>query len=68
MAGLTQLEARQRLQKHGPNRLPEPKQPGLALIFLHQFKSPFIYVLLVAAIVSVVLHNAAIPFYLFLLP
>lgn len=52
MTGLTRQEAQQRLQTYGPNKLPEPRQPGLALIFLCQFKSPFIYVLLVAAIVK----------------
>lgn len=52
MTGLTQLEAQQRLQAYGANRLPEPEHPGLLLIFVSQFKSPFIYVLLAAALVS----------------
>ena len=52
VTGLSLSEAEQRLQTYGPNRLPEAKRPGLATIFIRQFKSPFIYVLLVAAIGS----------------
>ena len=53
--GLSQKEAEQRLQTHGPNCLPVPKQMSFALVFLSQFKSPFIYVLLAAAAVSFIL-------------
>lgn len=52
LTGLSQLEAEQRLQRYGPNRLPKAARQGLLKIFFRQFKSPFIYVLLVAAIVS----------------
>ena len=52
LSGLSQLEAEQRLQRYGPNRLPKAARQGLLKIFFRQFKSPFIYVLLVAAIVS----------------
>lgn len=45
-------QAAARLAETGPNVIPEQRKPGPLLIFLHQFKSPFIYVLLVAAIVS----------------
>lgn len=41
-----------RLRELGSNVLPEPASPGLLLIFIGQFRSPFIYVLLAAAIVS----------------
>lgn len=51
------MEASRRLVTHGPNLLPEPKAPTLALLFLHQFLSPLIYILLAAAIVSVVLGD-----------
>ena len=53
--GLSQAEAERRLQQYGPNLLPEPERPGLLTLFLHQFKSPFIYVLLAAALVSLAL-------------
>jgi Ca2+-transporting ATPase len=51
-SGLTQGEAAKRLQQYGPNALPESKAPSLVVLFLHQFLSPLIYILLVAAIVS----------------
>ena len=50
--GLTSEEAESRLKQFGPNELPKPKSASLALVFLRQFKSPFIYVLLAAAGVS----------------
>lgn len=49
---LTKDEAAARLERFGPNRLPEPMLPGLLQIFLRQFLSPFIYILLLAAFVS----------------
>ena len=52
VTGLTAAEAVKRLDKTGPNLLPERKPPGLVLTFVHQFRSPFIYVLFVAAAVS----------------
>ena len=72
--GLRQKEARKRLRRDGPNKLPEFKTDSLLAIFLHQFKSPFIYILLVAGglvfatgeavdgfiIISVLLFNAII--------
>ncbi len=51
-SGLSQTEAQTRLQRYGLNQLPEAEYSGLFKIFVRQFKSPFIYVLLVAAIVS----------------
>ena len=52
LTGLSAAEARARLAQHGPNRLPEPAAPSLILTFLRQFLSPFIYILIVAALVS----------------
>ena len=51
-AGLTTADARTLLATHGPNRLPEARSVGPGEIFLRQFLSPFIYILLVAALVS----------------
>ncbi|MDZ7737062.1 MAG: HAD-IC family P-type ATPase [Gammaproteobacteria bacterium] len=53
--GLSSEEAARRLAEYGPNRLPEPPLPGVAAIFLRQFLSPFIYILLVAAVISYLL-------------
>jgi len=50
--GLTSTEAKIRLTKYGQNRLPSAPPASLALIFIKQFISPFIYILLVAAIIS----------------
>ena len=50
--GLSSAEARERLARYGENRLPEPKSAGPLMVFLRQFLSPFTYILLVAALVS----------------
>ncbi|MBP9854183.1 MAG: HAD-IC family P-type ATPase [Candidatus Omnitrophica bacterium] len=47
--GLSQNEVQGRLSKHGRNIFPQAKEPGLISIFLQQFLSPLIYILLVAA-------------------
>lgn len=44
--GLSISEARVRLQKYGPNKLPEQKPEAALVIFIRQFQSPLIYVLL----------------------
>ena len=50
--GLTTYEAKQRSEHYGKNRLPEAQKRTLITIFIELFKSPIIYVLLIAAIVS----------------
>ncbi|MGB9589087.1 MAG: HAD-IC family P-type ATPase, partial [Armatimonadota bacterium] len=52
--GLATTQARNRLLIYGPNELPKEKPPPPVLIFLHQFRSPLIYVLLFAALLSIV--------------
>ncbi len=47
--GLTQHEANERLKKEGPNTVPEGLQDTWISIFISQFQSPLIYVLLVSA-------------------
>ncbi|MDP2375166.1 cation-transporting P-type ATPase [Reyranella sp.] len=51
--GLSQDEATQRLATHGPNRLPQGPRRGPLLRFLSQFHDLLIYVLLTAAVLSV---------------
>jgi calcium-translocating P-type ATPase len=58
-AGLSFDEAAERLARYGPNRLPVPPLPGPIMIFLLQFLSPFIYILLIAAIASLMLGQLA---------
>lgn len=50
--GLEGEEAARRLLECGPNRLPEATGLSVFSIALHQFQSPFIYVLLAAATLS----------------
>jgi magnesium-transporting ATPase (P-type) len=52
--GLNSEQVHLQLQKHGKNIIPKPKSKTLAGIFLHQFLNPLIYVLIAAAIISVV--------------
>ncbi|HVL74879.1 MAG TPA: HAD-IC family P-type ATPase, partial [Noviherbaspirillum sp.] len=55
--GLSGAEARERLARHGPNRLPPPKKRGPLLRFLAQFHNVLIYVLLAAALVTALLGH-----------
>jgi len=55
--GLQPGEAAARLARFGRNALPRPRAPGLGAVFLRQFKSPLIYVLLAAALVSLLLRD-----------
>ena len=47
--GLRTAEAVRRLQQDGPNTLPETKPDGYPIIFLRQFQSSLIYLLLAAS-------------------
>ncbi len=50
--GLTSDEAGKRLERHGPNRLPEARQRSALLRFLAQFHNLLIYVLIAAGIMA----------------
>ena len=52
LSGLTTEEAKQRNKHYGKNALPVAKKNTILDIFIEQFKSPIIYVLLIAAIIS----------------
>lgn len=54
-SGLTEKEASRRLKEFGYNKLPEGKVDILPVIFLRQFQSPLIYILLAAAVIVLVL-------------
>lgn len=49
--GLTSEEALLRLEKYGKNEIIEKKSEGIFIIFLNQFKSPLIYILLFVCLV-----------------
>ncbi|RJQ32424.1 HAD family hydrolase [Candidatus Parcubacteria bacterium] len=53
--GLSREEAERRILQYGPNTLPERKPPGLFSIFLRQFQSPLIYILMAAALLVVIM-------------
>src|SRR5690242_17229204 len=57
-AGLTQAEALQRLAQYGMNRIRARKRTDSLTLFLAQFKSPIIIILLFAAGLSVLLGDA----------
>lgn len=55
--GLSGTEARERLQQFGPNKLAAEEKISRLQILLHQFKSPLIYILFIAAVVTAFLQE-----------
>lgn len=55
--GLSDGEVEERLRKYGPNALPSRKGPSRLAIFLSQFTSPLVYVILGAGLVSLLLKE-----------
>jgi P-type Ca2+ transporter type 2C len=53
--GISEQEALSRLKLHGANRLPQVAPPTWWEIAFRQFQSPFVYILAIAAIVSLVI-------------
>ena len=56
--GLTDAEANLRLIKQGKNVISAPRYPGDLRIFVSQFKSPIILILVFAALLSFFFHDA----------
>jgi magnesium-transporting ATPase (P-type) len=56
-AGLSSGQAAQRLERHGPNRLPEARRRSALVRFLSQFHNVLIYVLLAAGVVTALLQH-----------
>ena len=54
---LSSAEAKQLLDEHGPNKLPEKKPPTQLEILIAQLNSPLVYILLIAAIITWVMGN-----------
>ncbi len=57
--GLSSQSVDQLVSVFGYNKLPQMKPPGKLEIFLSQFKSPLIYIMLIAAIVTLLLGDIA---------
>ena len=57
--GLTSAQARERLEKYGPNKLKDAEKPTLLQRFLAQLKDPMLIILMVAAAVSAVTNIIA---------
>ncbi|MBI2452717.1 MAG: hypothetical protein HYV55_00590 [Parcubacteria group bacterium] len=57
LAGLGEEEVEKRRKQSGENKLPEEKPSSHAIIFLRQFKSPLIFILLAAALVTLFLKE-----------
>jgi magnesium-transporting ATPase (P-type) len=55
--GLTREEAQARLGREGPNQLPETPPTSPLVVVLHQFRSPLIYILLAATLVTLALEE-----------
>ncbi len=55
--GLTSEEVKRRLEKYGANKLAEEKDINKLKIFLHQFASPLIYILIIAGAITLVLKE-----------
>jgi Ca2+-transporting ATPase len=55
--GLTDKGVKERLKQYGPNKLAEEEKINRLKILLHQFTSPLIYILILAAIVTFLLKE-----------
>jgi Mg2+-importing ATPase len=55
--GLNKAEAARRLSVYGANQIKPHKASGLITLFINQFKSPIVLILIVAAFLSVFLHD-----------
>ncbi|MCK4868055.1 MAG: ATPase, partial [Alphaproteobacteria bacterium] len=63
--GLDEGEAAARRAIYGDNSLPVGRRPGLAIVYLRQFKSPLIYLLLAAAAVSLAIGELTDAIFIF---
>ena len=57
--GLSDTEAAERLARHGPNEIRGGEEEPWWSLALRQFRDPLIYILLVAAVVSVLVQHHA---------
>jgi P-type Ca2+ transporter type 2C len=55
--GLVSLEVEKRLLRNGKNELPKEESDGVVKVFVRQFTSPLIVILILAAVASYFLHE-----------
>jgi len=53
--GLSKNEVEKRQKQYGKNVLPKEKEPSLLYVFISQFKSPMIIILIIAGIISYII-------------
>jgi P-type Ca2+ transporter type 2C len=60
--GLTDAQVAENRKKYGRNLFPERKRTGPAILFINQFRNPFVYILAAATVISYILghHTDAI--------
>jgi len=63
--GLSPVQAEERLREFGSNILPGKRPPTVLQVMLHQFKSPLIYILLVAALVAIAMGDTKDALFIF---
>ncbi|QSZ67325.1 HAD family hydrolase [Methanofollis aquaemaris] len=63
--GLTAAEAAARLSVYGKNALPTRKPPSVFQVFLRQFKSPLIFILIVAGVLSLLIGESTDALFIF---
>ena len=59
LSGLSEVEVEERLHRYGPNRLPEEEGTSRLRIILGQVRSPLVYVLFAAMVVTAVIGHWA---------
>lgn len=64
--GLSQAEAKKRLQKQGPNELPQEKPYPAIRLFLNQFNSPLMYIIGCTALISLYLGHLSDAIFIFI--
>jgi len=62
--GLKEAEAESLLLKHGSNKLTVEKEKNPIILFLKQFKSPLVYVLIFAAVISLLMQESTVDFFI----
>ena len=57
MTGLSTAQAASLLAQHGPNKLPQPRQPWVLVLFIRQLQTPLVYVLMAAGVLALLLRH-----------